>query len=90
MNPKSTYFGAPGDTKITKNAKKLPLEKHLENKCEKYPKIAKTETCLSMGTGSAFKLEILEVCCHTCSIHNPYILSTCSLHESCLVPEMFL
>ena len=43
-----------------------------------------------MGTGSAFKLEILEVCYHAYSIHNPYILSTCSLHESCLVSEMFL
>jgi len=48
------------------------------------------ETCLSMGTGSAFILQILEACHHAYSIHNPYILPACSLHESCLVPQIFL
>jgi len=34
MDPKSTNFGDPGDTKITKSAKKLPPERYLKNECK--------------------------------------------------------
>ena len=38
MDPKSTHFGGPGDTKITKNMQKWPQEQHLKMNIEKYAK----------------------------------------------------
>ena len=38
MDPKSTHFEGPGDTKITKSVQKLTPEQHPKNKSEKYVK----------------------------------------------------